>query len=63
MKAPDGIGGLDPRKHASVKVGQRNVELAAQAIGKKAKELLAGLPASADSSRRRTISPGNWWMI
>ena len=63
MKAPDGIGGLDPRKHASVEVGRRNVELAAQAIGRKAKGLLEGLPAGPDSSRPRAISPGHWWMI
>ena len=45
MKPPDGIGGLDPREHASAEVGRRNVQLAAEAIGKKAKELLEGLPA------------------
>ena len=63
MKPPDGIGGLDPRKHASVEVGRRNVELAAQAIGRKARELLEALPAGLDSSRSHTISPGHWWMI
>ena len=63
MKPPDGIGGLDPRKHASVEVGQRNVDLAAQAIGKKARELLEALPGGRDASRRITISPGSWWMI
>ena len=31
MKPPDGIGGLDPRKHASPEVGERNVDLAAEA--------------------------------
>ena len=44
MKPPDGIGGLDPREHASAEVGRRNVQLAAEAIGKKARELLEGLP-------------------
>lgn len=39
-KPPDGIGGLDPRKHASTNVGEKNVDLAAEAIGKKARELL-----------------------
>jgi creatinine amidohydrolase/Fe(II)-dependent formamide hydrolase-like protein len=62
MKAPDGIGGLDPRKHAFAKLGQRNAELAAQAIGKKARELLQSLP-SAKSSEPPIISPGHWWMI
>lgn len=31
MKAPDGIGGPDPRKHASAATGRRNVELASRA--------------------------------
>lgn len=38
------FNGPDPRKHASVEVGWRNVELAAAAIGRKAKELLESLP-------------------
>jgi len=63
MKPPDGIGGLDPRQHASAEVGRRNVELAAQAIGKRAKELLDALPTSRDSSRPPAIAPGQWWMI
>jgi creatinine amidohydrolase len=63
MKPPDGIGGLDPRKHATADVGRRNVELAAQAIAKKAKELLEALPVNPDASRPRVISPGQWWMI
>jgi len=63
MKAPDGIGGLDPRKHASIEVGRRNVQLAAEAIGRKARELLATLPTSSDSTRSPDISPGHWWMI
>jgi creatinine amidohydrolase len=63
MKPPDGIGGLDPRKHASAEVGRRNVELAAQAIARKAKELLEALPTNRDSSQPRAISPGQWWMI
>lgn len=61
MKPPDGIGGLDLRKHASVEVGQRNVDLAAQAIAKKARELLEALPGGRDASRPVTISPGHWW--
>ena len=61
MKAPDGIGGLDPRKHASTEIGRRNVELASQAIGKKARELLDRLPAR--TSEPPAIVPGRWWMI
>ena len=63
MKPPDGIGGLDPRKHSSREIGQRNVDLAAQAIGKKARELLAALPSPRDASGPVAISPGKWWMI
>ncbi len=63
MKPPDGIGGLDPRAHASAEIGRRNVGLAAQAIARRAKELLEALPTSRDSSQPRVISPGQWWMI
>ncbi len=62
MKAPDGIGGQDPRKHASTEVGRRNVQLAAQAVGKKARQMLQALP-SARTSEPAVISPGHWWMI
>lgn len=63
MKAPDGIGGLDPRKHASAEVGRRNAELAARMIGKKARALLEALSTSRDSYRPPAINPGSWWMI
>jgi len=59
-KAPSGIGGLDPREHASVKVGKRNVELAVEAIGKKAKELLNSLPEDQRSFGLEKISPEYW---
>ena len=63
MKPPDGIGGLDPRKHASVEVGRRNVQLAAEAIGKKAKELLEGLPPRPNDAPAPAITPDKWWLI
>jgi creatinine amidohydrolase len=63
MKPPDGIGGLDPRKHASTEVGRRNVELASQAIGKKARELLDSMPENQRTFKLPAISPGHWWMI
>jgi len=63
MKPPSGIGGLDPRKHASAKVGQRNVELAAEAIGRKAQELLASLPENRRSFNLPAVSPEHWWMV
>jgi len=63
MKPPDGIGGLDPRKHASFEVGRRNVELASQAIGRKARELLESLPEDQRSFNLPAIQPGHWWMI
>ena len=63
MKPPSGIGGLDPRKHATPQVGERNVELAAEAIGKKAQELLASLADDHRAFKLPTIAPGHWWMI
>ncbi len=63
MKPPDGIGGLDPRDHASAEVGRRNVELAAEAIGKKARQLLESLPEDQRSFSLQAISPEHWWLI
>ncbi len=63
MKPPDGIGGLDPRKHASPEVGRRNIELAADAIGKKARQLLNSLPKDKRSFNLKSIRPGYWWLI
>lgn len=63
MKPPDGIGGLDPRDHASAEVGRRNVELAAEAIGKKARELLESLPEDQRSFSLEAICPEHWWLI
>ncbi|HPG01268.1 MAG TPA: creatininase family protein [Kiritimatiellia bacterium] len=61
MKAPDGIGGMDPRVHASGEAGRRNVELNAEAIGKKAQELLQSLPEDQRSFRLKSFSPEYWW--
>jgi creatinine amidohydrolase len=63
MKPPSGIGGQDPRKHASAKIGQRNVELAAEALGRKAKELLESLPENQRSFNLKAVSPEHWWMV
>ncbi|MFC1736660.1 creatininase family protein [Candidatus Hydrogenedentota bacterium] len=63
MKPPSGIGGLDPREHASAEVGLRNVELAAEAIGKKAVELLESLPEEKRGFNSEGISPEHWWSI
>lgn len=63
MKPPDGIGGLDPRRHASAEVGRRNVELAADAIGKKAHELLASLPVDQRTFGLKAVSPEHWWLV
>ena len=63
MKPPDGIGGQDPRKHASPEVGKRNVELAADAIGRKAREMLDSLPQDQRSFRMPAVSPEHWWCI
>jgi len=63
MQPPDGIGGLDPRIHASAEVGKRNVELCAAAIGRKAKELLETLPENQRTFNKSCICPDQWWLI
>ena len=63
MKPPHGIGGLDPRKHASPEVGERNVELAAEAIGRKARELLESLPPDQRDLNLQAVAPEHWWLV
>ncbi len=63
MSAPWGIGGLDPREHASAEVGKRNVELASKAIGEKARELLNSLAPENRGFGIEKIEPGSWWLI
>ena len=63
MSPPHGIGGLDPREDASADVGERNVQLAADAIGKKACDLLASLPEDQRSFNLEGVSPEHWWLI
>ena len=63
MAPPAGIGGLDPREHASAAVGERNVELASAAIGLKARELLESLPEDQRSFGLPAISPEHWWCV
>ncbi len=62
MRAPWGLAGEDPRVHASAQVGERNVELASAALGKKAQELLASLPPEHRNFRLDRLEPGCWWM-
>ena len=40
-----GIGGLDPREHASAEVGEKSINLAAASLAAKARELLDSLDA------------------
>jgi creatinine amidohydrolase len=63
MKAPDGIGGQDPRKYASAAAGARNCELCADALGKKAQEMLASLAPEHRGFSLKAIAPGSWWQI
>lgn len=63
MEPPDGILGLDPREHASTDVGQKNIELASDAIGRKAKELLESLPKDKQNFNIPKISPEHWWSV
>lgn len=63
MKPPDGIGGLDPREHASAAVGARSAGLASEAIGRKARELLASLPEDQRSFNLPSLDPSHWFSI
>lgn len=63
MQPPDGIGGDDPRLHASAAVGRRNAELASEALGRKARELLLSLPEGCREFALPAISPEYWWCI
>jgi creatinine amidohydrolase len=63
MSGPTGIGGLDPRIHASAEIGARNVELAAEAIGRRAQALLESLPPEHRCFRLPALTPEHWWMI
>ena len=63
MKPPHGIGGLDPREHASAEVGSRNVELSADAIGRKARELLESLSEENRRFGLEAVVPGKWWLV
>ena len=63
MKWPDGIGGLDPREHASAEVGRRNVEHGVRVIGEKARELLLSLPEGHRAFALPGIKPEHWWYI
>ena len=58
-----GIGGIDPSRHASAEVGRRNVELAHEAIGRKAQELLASLPKGNQGFAIKGINPECWWLV
>lgn len=63
MKWPDGIGGLDPRVHASTEVGRKNVEHSVRVIGEKAQTLLNSLPEDQRTFRLPSVSPEHWWYI
>jgi creatinine amidohydrolase/Fe(II)-dependent formamide hydrolase-like protein len=63
MAPPDGIGGLDPRVHASAAVGLRSAELAADAIGRKARELLESLAPGDRSFGIPGVTPEHWWLV
>lgn len=63
MQWPDGIGGLDPREHASAEVGKKNVEHGVRAIGEKARELLQSLPEEHRTFALPGIKPKHWWYI
>ncbi len=63
MRPPDGIGGLDPREHASAEAGRRNVEIAVESIGRRAQDLLESLPEAERAFRLEAVSPEHWWYV
>lgn len=63
MKPPEGIGGADPRKHASPAVGERKATLCSAAIGAKARELLESLPPEHRVFGKAAIAPEHWWHV
>lgn len=63
MRPPDGIKGLDPREHASAEVGRRKQELCADALGRKARELLESLAPEHRAFRLPAVSPEHWWQV
>jgi len=63
MQPPDGIGGLDPRQHASAEIGRRKAEICSASIGHKARELLDSLPPEHREFRLAALAPGHWWEV
>lgn len=62
MRPPCGVGGLGSHVHASVEVGHTNVRLCAEALARKAAELLASL--SEEHHRfTQSVRSGLWWYI
>jgi hypothetical protein len=58
-----GIGGEDPRVHASAQVGEKCMELASESLGCKAQELLDTLPPERRVFGLDGVSPASWWYI
>ena len=46
-----------------VEDSRRNVKLASEAIGKKAREFLASLPEDEQSVNLEAKSPEHWWLV
>ena len=63
QKPPWGIGGIDPRIHASAENGERDITIAADSIGQIAQDLLASLPEDRRSFNIESLTPGNWWIV
>jgi creatinine amidohydrolase len=63
MQWPDGIGGLDPREHASAEAGRTNVEHGVRVIGEKARQLLNSLHENQRAFNLPAVIPEHWWYI
>jgi hypothetical protein len=63
MNPPDGTGGEDPRRHAGAEVGRRKCDLCAEALGRKARELLESLSPEHRIFKLPAVSPEHWWQV
>ena len=55
--------GMSCRRGRTVRRVRRHAELAVEAIGHKARQLLESLPEGMQSLGLESLSPGHWWAV